>query len=128
MKQQVQQGIDVILYINNKAVAGQQNVSLNRSSSPLDITNKITGDWQERLIGLRTWSINCSGLYIVNSTSYSLLEGAFMNNNDIEVEIRIKDKTYKGNAIITSFPLSAGYNGQFQYRIALLGNGALETV
>ena len=128
MKQQVQQGIDVILYINDKAVAGQQNISLNRSSSPLDITNKITGDWQEQLIGLRTWSINCSGLYIVNSKSYSLLEDAFMNNNDIEVEIRIKDKTYKGNAIITSFPLSAGYNGQFQYRVVLLGNGALEIV
>lgn len=128
MKQQIQQGIDVILYINNKPVAGQQNINLNKSNSPIDITNRINGDWQERLSGLKTWSISCSGLYVINSKSYDLLEDAFMNNADVEVEIRIKNKQYKGNAIITNFPLSAGYNGQFKYNIQLLGNGELNIV
>jgi TP901-1 family phage major tail protein len=128
MKQQVRQGIDVILYINDKAVAGQQNISLNRSASAIDITNQINGDWQERLSGLKTWSIACSGLYIINSKSYDLLEEAFMNNADIEVEVRINNKKYKGNAIITNFPVSAGYNGQFKYNMQLLGNGELNII
>ena len=125
MKQQVRQGIDVVLYVNDKAVAGQQNISLNRSASPIDITNKINGDWQEKLVGLKTWSISCSGIYIVNSQSYDLLEEAFMNNEEIEVEIKINNKNYRGNAIIVSFPVSAGYNGQFKYNMRLLGNGEL---
>lgn len=128
MKQQIRQGIDVILYVEGKAVAGQQNISLNRSASTIDITNQINGDWQERLSGLKTWSISCSGIYIVNSKSYDLLEDAFMTNSDIEVEVRINNKKYKGNAIVSNFPVSAGYNGQFKYNIQLLGNGELNLI
>lgn len=128
MKQQIRQGIDVILYVDGKAVAGQQNINLNRSASTIDITNQINGDWQERLSGLKTWSISCSGIYIVNSKSYDLLEDAFMTNSNIEVEVRINNKKYKGNAIVSNFPVSAGYNGQFKYNIQLLGNGELSLI
>lgn len=128
MKQQIRQGIDVILYVDGKAVAGQQNINLNRSASTIDITNQINGDWQERLSGLKTWSISCSGIYIVNSKSYDLLEDAFMTNSNIEVEVRINNKKYKGNAIVSNFPVSAGYNGQFKYNIQLLGNGELNLI
>ena len=58
----IQQGINVILKVDNKIVGGQQNVTLNRSSTSIDITNKIDADWKQSLAGIKTWSLTCSGI------------------------------------------------------------------
>lgn len=122
----IQQGINVILKVDNKVVGGQRNIQLNRSSNAIDITNKIKSEWQENLQGLKTWGVTCNGIYVVNSESLSLLEECFMESKDIEVTIIIGNKEYNGKAIITNFPLNATYDKQFKYSITLLGNGALE--
>ena len=121
----IQKGIDIVLKINGKPVAGQQGATLTRSMSPIDITNQITGDWNESLAGLRTWRINCNGLFIVNTESLQALEDAFMNNTEIEASIIINGKNYFGRVLITDYPLSAIFNAQFKYNISLLGVGEL---
>ena len=40
----IQQGINVILKVDNKVVGGQRNIQLNRSSNAIDITNKINSE------------------------------------------------------------------------------------
>lgn len=122
----IQQGINVILKVDNKVVGGQRNIQLNRSSNAIDITNKINSEWQENLQGLKTWGVTCNGIYIINSESLSLLEECFMESKDVEVTIIIGSKEYNGKAIITNFPVNATYDKQFKYNITLLGNGALE--
>ena len=122
----IQQGINVILKVDNKVVGGQRNIQLNRSSNAIDITNKINSEWQENLQGLKTWGITCNGIYLINSESLSLLEECFMESKDVEVTIIIGNKEYNGKAIITNFPVNATYDKQFKYNITLLGNGALE--
>lgn len=126
MNKQVQQGINVLLKVDNTPVGGQLNVALNRSNNSIDITNKINGDWVESLPGLKTWSINCSGIYIRNQEGFNLLEEAFMNNQEIEAEINISGYKYKGNCFITDFPVNSVYNQQFKYTVKLLGNGELQ--
>ena len=121
----IQKGIDVVLKINGKPVAGQQGATLNRSMSPIDITNKITGDWSESLAGTRTWRINCNGLFVVNAESLQALEDAFMNNTEIEASVAVGNKNYFGRVLITDYPLSAIFNAQFKYNISLLGVGEL---
>ena len=122
----IQQGINVILKVDNKVVGGQRNIQLNRSSNAIDITNKINSEWQENLQGLKTWGVTCNGIYLINSESLNLLEECFMESKDVEVTIIIGSKEYNGKAIITSFPVNATYDKQFKYNITLLGNGALE--
>ena len=122
----IQQGINVILKVDNKVVGGQRNIQLNRSSNAIDITNKINSEWQENLQGLKTWGVNCNGIYVINSESLNLLEECFMESKDVEVTIIIGSKEYNGKAIITNFPVNATYDKQFKYNITLLGNGALE--
>ena len=122
----IQQGINVILKVDNKVVGGQRNIQLNRSSNAIDITNKINSEWQENLQGLKTWGVTCNGIYVINSESLSLLEECFMESKDVEVTIIIGSKEYNGKAIITNFPLNTTYDKQFKYNITLLGNGALE--
>ena len=121
----VQAGIDVVLIIDGKPVAGQQNAQLVRSMTPIDITNKINGDWKESLAGLRSWKVVCGGMYVVNASSLEQLEDAFMNNTEVSVRLSLSGRNYFGRALITDFPVSSVFNGQFKYNLSLLGTGEL---
>ena len=124
----VQRSLDIVLYINDIAVAGQEGATLNRAMSPIDITNKITGSWKESLGGLKSWSVACNGSYVKNANSLMQLEQAFMNNDEIDIKLILNTIHYKGKALITDFPLNAVYNDQFKYNITLLGTGELKLV
>ena len=117
--------IDVVLKIDNQVIGGQQNASLVRQSAVIDITNKINGEWSESLAGTKNWSINCGGLYLVNSKSLDLIENAFLKNQPVEVSFAIGEKKYNGRCLIVDFPLNAVFNTQFKYNMKLLGTGAL---
>ena len=117
--------VDVVIYLNNYPLGGQQGASLVRQAQVIDITNKINAEWSESLSGTKSWSIVCSGLYIVNDNSFALLEDAFMNNKPVEVSINVGSQQLKGKALITEFPLSAVFNKEFKYNLRLLGTGAL---
>ena len=124
----IQRGIDVVLYINDIAIAGQQQASLSRSASPIDITNKINNDWSVSISGTKNWSIQCNGTYVKNAESLKMLEQAFMNNEEITVKVILGEHNYEGQALITSFPLSAIFNTQFKYTLSLLGTGELKLI
>ena len=117
--------IDVVIYLNNYPLGGQQGANLVRQAQVIDITNKINAEWSESLSGIKSWSIVCTGLYIVNDNSFALLEDAFMNNKPVEVSINVGSQQLRGKALITEFPLSAVFNKEFKYNLRLLGTGAL---
>ena len=117
--------VDVVIYLNNYPLGGQQGANLVRQAQVIDITNKINAEWSESLSGIKSWSIVCAGLYIVNDKSFALLEDAFMNNKPVEVSINVGSQQLKGNALITEFPLNAVFNKEFKYTLKLLGTGAL---
>lgn len=117
--------VDVVIYLNNYPLGGQQGANLVRQAQVIDITNKINAEWSESLSGIKSWSIVCAGLYIVNDKSFTLLEDAFMNNKPVEVSINVGSQQLKGKALITEFPLSAVFNKEFKYNLRLLGTGAL---
>lgn len=125
MRDTVQRSISAILLVNDIPVAGQQNASLIRAMSPINITNKIDGSWQEHLSGSKNWKLSCGGIYVKNADSYQALENAFMNNEEIAVKILMDNHTYVGQALITNFPLNAMFNKQFKYSLQLLGTGEL---
>ena len=126
MRDTVQRSIDVVLMVNDIPVAGQQNASLTRSMTPIDITNKIFDSWKESLSGTKTWKVSCSGMYVKNAESYKALEDAFMNNKELSVKLIMDNHSYVGQALITDFPLNAVFNNQFKYTLQLLGTGELK--
>lgn len=125
MRDVVQRSIDVVLIADGAPVAGQQGAMLNRSMSPIDITNQITGSWKESLGGLMSWNISCNGMYIKDNAGLRALEQAFLENKEITVKILVGNIHYTGQALITSFPLNAVFNTQFKYTLSLLGTGEL---
>ena len=123
----IQPGVDIVLKIGGIPVAGQLGASLTRSMSSINVTNRITGNWEENLAGLKMWRISCNGLFVVNANSLQMLEEAFMNNEEIEVSFCMNNKNYFGQCLITDFPVSSIYNAQFKYNLSLLGTGELHS-
>lgn len=123
-----QRGIDVVLKINDIPVAGQTNATLTQMMKPIEITNKVYGEWSEYLTGIKSWKILGSGMYVLNSSSFDMLEDAFMNNKEIDVSVTLGDKKYIGHGLITDYPLNSIYNAQFKYSVSILGTGPLLVV
>lgn len=125
MANNTQKGINIVLKIGEQILAGQLGARLIQTSSPIDITNKIKGEWNEYLGGVKSWQIDCNGLYVKNSDTYFQLQEAFRTNTSIDVEIILDEHRYIGSALLTEFPLTAMYNDTYKYNAHLLGNGEL---
>lgn len=120
--------VDITLYIDGLPLGGQQSANLSRQSRLIDITNKINSEWEEVLGGTKSWSVVCSGIYVINDEALALLEDAFMNNKLITVSLNTGFQRLQGQALITDFPLSAVFDKEFKYTLNLLGSGPLERV
>ena len=120
--------VDITLYIDGLPLGGQQSANLSRQSRLIDITNRINSDWEEALGGTKSWSVMCSGIYVINDEALALLEDAFMNNKSITVSLNTGFQRLQGQALITDFPLSAVFDKEFKYTLNLLGTGPLERV
>ena len=117
----IHRGLDVILSVNNKDLGGQHNATLNRIMSPIKVTNKINGEWERSLSGVRAWSLACSGFIIKDEESFQELEECFNAGTAVNVKLGDGTRTYAGTALITSFPVAANYSTSFSYNISLLG-------
>ena len=120
------QGVDAILSIDGVILGGQKTAILNRTMSPINITNQINNDWQRNIAGTRAWSLTCGGMFIKGQEAFDALEKAFYDGKEITVTLTDNDRTYTGQAIITSFPVTANYNDAFMYSLIFLGTGPLE--
>lgn len=124
--QPTHKGVDAVLYIGENAIGAQENCTLNRQMAPIKITNKITGDWEESIAGLKSWSVTCNGMFIKDQDAWTALETAFRTGQKIAVKLTDGNKEYMGQALITRMPLNAIFNKSYTYSITLLGVGALE--
>ena len=120
------QGVDAILSIDGVVLGGQKTAILNRTMSPINITNQINNDWQRNIAGTRAWSLTCGGMFIKGQEAFDALEKAFYDGKEVTVTLTDNDRTYTGQAIVTSFPVTANYNDAFMYSLIFLGTGPLE--
>lgn len=119
---------NIVLYMDGKPLCAQKNVEIDRSASSIDITSKIAPDWQNNIVGTKSWKVSCSGVFVLNEEAFAVLENAFNYGETVEVKITEGETGYKGNAIITSFPISIDFEESMTYRLKLLGDGPLETI
>ena len=126
-------GIDFILEVHNGTdfiqIGGQQGATLNRSKETIETTSKDSQGWRNRVGGIKEWGIDADGLLILNNQGYQYLENAFINDTKLMVRIGVPSgKQYQGEAILTDFPLEAGYEDMATYSITLEGCGALTSI
>jgi TP901-1 family phage major tail protein len=120
-------GLEVLLYVDGKVVAGQRGASLSMSADELDITDKTTRGYKSFLVGLKEWSLSCDGLVCVGDIGYDALVEAFLAGDEIEVELKNEGTFgYKGTVAIASMDFDAQYDDALTYSCELRGASALE--
>lgn len=118
-------GYDALISIDDTVVGGQINASLFQTVAVIDITNKITGEWEKSMAGVRSWEVNCSGLKIQGATAFEMMQTAFNNGSEVTIKLSDGNVEYSGKAIISSFPIVANYNDTYTYNVKFKGVGEL---
>jgi len=126
-------GIDFILEVQQGTtfiqVGGQQGATLNRSKESIETTSKDSAGWRNRVGGIKEWGIEADGLLVINNQGYRLLEDSFMNDTPLIVRIGTPSgQRFSGEAIVTDFPLEAGFEDMATYSVTLEGCGALRNI
>ena len=120
-------GLEVLLYVNGVAVAGQRGASLSMAADEIDTTDKTSDGYKTFWVGLKEWTISCDGLVCVGDTGYDALVEAFLDGETIAVELKNEKKTfhYSGKVAISSMDYDAQYDDALTYSCELKGASPL---
>ena len=123
-------GLDVVIKVGDQPIGGQKNASIEMSTSSIDVSNKVTGEWVQKIPGFKEWSMSCDGLYVTDDAGYTALMNAFKRSTPVEVIFADTGKSIlqKGNAIVSSMSLDAPYDDALTYAVSFEGVGALTDV
>lgn len=113
------------------ALAGQQDLTINRSADTVEANSKDAGGWKSYLQGQKEWSIDISVLYVFSDASHKALDKAF--NDGTPVCCKVSDISsdpgvdmYGGVAYVTDLSLEAPTDDALTASITLSGNGPLQ--
>lgn len=131
-------GKDTLLYILTALdgttetwtlVGGQRNSPLSESANTIDASHKTSGGWSTSVPGLKSWSINYSGLMIMSDDGLKVLDYAFRNSEQIKVKIEYKDHSYQeGWCYVTAFNNDTAHDGVATISATLSGVGAISAI
>lgn len=128
-------GKDILLTVWNAdgskllAISGQQDLTINRSAETIEVNSKSTpGGWKDSLAGAKEWSIEVGGLWVASDDAHKALAIAFRDSTSVCVKV-INKKTNKGLfgglAVITDYPIEAGFEDGVTFSATLQGRGQL---
>lgn len=111
------------------AIAGQQSLTINRSADIVETTSKDTkGGWKSQMAGMKEWSIDSDGAYVMGAESHKELQKYF-ESGDLMcikiVDIKESKPLFGGLAVLTEYTLEAPYDDAMTYSCSIAGNGAL---
>lgn len=124
----VNKSIDIIVSINGTNLAGQSNAILRQNRRVHDISNKIKMDWEESLVSMRSWSVSCTGLYVINDASLHALNNAFAADSLLTVSLTLDGAKYQGQARLKDFQVNTVFTKGANYSAVLIGTGPLSRV
>lgn len=131
-------GVDVLLYVKTggtveaptfTVLGGQSNATLNRNTNIVNTTSKDDGGWAANVAGINSWSLECEGYLMASDTALDLIETIWANRDTIIAEIQMPSgKKYRGECIISDFPVEFPQEDAATYSISLNGTGALTII
>ena len=131
-------GKDTLLYIltaieNDEEtwtlVGGQRNSPLAETANTIDASHKTSGGWATSVPGLKSWSVNYSGLLIMSDDGLKVLDYAFRESHQIKVKIEYKDHSYQtGWCYVTAFNNDTAHDGVATISATLSGVGAISPI
>jgi TP901-1 family phage major tail protein len=120
-------GVDVLVKIGepSQVVGGQSGATINRSMNVIETTDKTSNGWVTKIGGTKEWSIELEAFMVVGDAGFQALNTAFADRAEVEVEMEIGGILFKGQALISDFPLEAPQDDAVTFSITLEGSGEL---
>jgi TP901-1 family phage major tail protein len=130
MATNVTRGLDILVYVGDVAIGGQQNCSLSMEADTIDISNKNDFGWASFIGGAKSWTVSCDGQFITDDAGQKALMDAFIAGDNVTVEMKNEEATvfFGGEAAITSIELEASFDDVCTMSLELQGIGKLNTV
>lgn len=130
MATNVTRGLDILVYVGDKAIGGQQNCSLSLEADTIDISNKNSDGWADFIAGARSWTVSCDGQFITDDAGQQALMAAFVAGENVTIEMKTGEGAenqvfFGGEAAITSIELEAAFDDVCTLSLELQGKGKL---
>ena len=127
-------GVDVLISVINESgeeqvIGGQRGATLNREVNTIDATHKQVAGWAYSIAGQGSWSVDTDGVLLADDTALDVLEEAFENKESVTIQwTNPGGKSYKGDAILTTYPIEAPMDDVMTYSMSFQGQGKYEKV
>jgi TP901-1 family phage major tail protein len=120
-------GVDVLVKAGTPAtvVGAQSSATINRSMNVIETTDKTSNGWVTKIGGTKEWSIDMDAFMVVGDAGFKLLNDAFKNREEIDVECEIGGIIFKGKALISDFPIESPQDDAVTFTCTLEGTGEL---
>lgn len=137
-------GKDLMVFVNDKAIALATNHTLKLTAETGDSSTKDSGDWGDEEITKMTWEATSENLCSADESvnSYEQLLDLMLTREPVEVKVGIPtnitndevpeegwtvpQKYYGGSALITDIQLNAQNGDNATMTITLTGKGQLK--
>lgn len=130
-------GKDHLLSINTGTIAvpewqlvgGQRNAALNEKADSIDASHKTSGGWKSTLPGMKSWSIDYSGLGMLGNIGVAAMHQAFRESQQVNTKFEYPDGSYQiGWASVTSYALDTPHDGVATLKTSLEGVGPISEI
>lgn len=120
-------GDTVTLTIGGDVIAESRDFSLSFDVGDIDVTSRDSSRTAEFLVGRYGWTISGNALYIAADVAKKVMLNQITaaSPSAFGVIMTIGSQTFTGKAVVTSFEISAPYEGAAEYSFSLKGSGAL---
>lgn len=127
-------GKDTMLYINKGKpeapnwllIGGQRNTPLSRKANTLDASHKASGGWGANVPGLKSWSVEYSGLQIESDEGLQILDYCFTQGKQAHVKIAYPGGYYRtGWGFITAYSDDNAHDAIATVKVTIEGNGPI---
>lgn len=107
-------------------IGGQKNSPLTQKAESLDGSDKTTGGWAKGLPGMKSWSIEYDGLYVLGDVGLAILRKQYREGAKVYVRIVYPGGQYvQGWASVTEFSDSNAADAIHTVKVSLTGYGAI---
>lgn len=126
--------IKLLVFVGSMAyMAGQKNLTINKSAGTIDVSDKDSGGESEFLYQNSTTTASVDGLVVVGDITQQAFKDAIDKKCEVLVQREVKKadgtiQTEEGWALVTNWTETANYNDVWQYSAELQMNGAFRAV
>jgi len=122
-------GTDILVYVDDVAVAHATSHTLNINAEMIDATTKSSSGWKDVLPGLRDWSVDGEGFVAFDATE-GVEESITDLTNRTQVTLKFStevtgDSRWTGSAYVSSISINAPLEDVVSYSLSFTGDGAL---